>query len=85
MRATASSSCRTRAAICCARSLSPNPGTTGTVTTLAGQAGSIGVKLGALPGSLGSASGLALIDDTNNVLLVGESLENAVLQITAGP
>ena len=56
--------------------------TAGNVTTVIGQAGSQGVVLGALPGSLNVPTGLALIAGTGGATtLVETDAENAVLEV----
>jgi streptogramin lyase len=54
---------------------------TAVVTTVAGTPGSVGVMLGALPGSLNSPVGIAVLPGATVNLLVPDKAENSVLLI----
>lgn len=56
--------------------------THGNVTTVVGTAGSQGVLLGPLPGSLNLVGGVALLPGTSTTLIVTDDAEDAVLEVT---
>ena len=56
--------------------------TSGNVTTVVGTAGSQGVVLGPLPGSLNTVGSVALLPGTGTTLIVTDYVENAVLEIS---
>ena len=56
--------------------------THGNVTTVVGTAGSQGVLLGSLPGSLNAVGGVALLPGTGTRLVVTDYVEDAVLEVS---